>query len=188
MSERFDFIQTPLTGLYLIECKPIRDNRGFFSRFFCADEFKAIGFTDSIQQMNHTLSRQKGTVRGMHFQYPPHTEMKVVNCIKGEIWDVAVDIRKGSPTFLQWYGVHLSADKMNSLCIPEGFAHGFQTLTHDCELLYIHSSSYAPGSEGAINTLDSKLSIAWPIEITEMSQRDREHAMLDENFEGIVVE
>ena len=187
MSQRFNFIKTPLVGLYRIDRKLIEDQRGFLGRFFCADEFKEIGFNRPIAQMNHTLTRQKGAVRGMHFQYPPRTESKIVTCIKGELLDVAVDIRKGSPTFLHWHAEVLSAQNHASLYIADGFAHGFQTLTEDCEMIYIHSEFYVPESEGAINALDPILSIDWPLEITEMSKRDQLHPMLDDRFEGLSV-
>lgn len=187
MSQRFDFIETPLAGLFRVDRKPITDSRGFFTRFFCAEEFKEIGFNQPIAQINHTLSRHKGAIRGMHFQYPPQTETKIVTCIQGEVLDVAVDIRKGSSTFLQWHAEVLSAENQSSLYIPDGFAHGFQALTNDCQLLYLHSVSYAPNVEGALNVLDPTLAIDWPLEVTEISERDRNHPLLDSQFEGIVI-
>jgi len=188
MSQRFDFIETPLTGLIKIERKPIQDNRGFFSRFFCANEFETIGFTQPIAQMNHTFTRKKGAVRGMHFQNPPYSETKIVTCIKGKVFDVAVDIRKNSLTFLQWYAQILSADNQTSLYIPDGFAHGFQSLTENCELFYIHSSFYQPDAENALNVLDTELCIDWPLEITELSGRDSNYSMIGKDFVGIDVQ
>jgi dTDP-4-dehydrorhamnose 3,5-epimerase len=185
MNQRFNYIETTLEGLYTIEKKPIEDERGFFSRFFCAEEFKAIGFTQPIDQINHTLSKAKGTVRGMHYQHPPHAEIKMVSCLKGEVFDVAVDLRKGSPTFLQWYAEVLSAENKKSLLIPKGFAHGFQTLTDDCELIYLHSCHYVKEAEGALNSSDHKLNITWPISITELSEKDRAHPMINNDFEGL---
>lgn len=185
MSQRFNFIETALTELYKIEKKPITDSRGFFSRFFCADEFKEIGFTQPIAQMNHTLTKQKGAVRGLHFQLPPYTETKIVTCIQGKVFDVAIDIRKDSPTFLQWHAEILSEDNQMSLYIPDGFAHGFQALTDDCELLYIHSCPHSSEHEGALNLLDEKLKIDWPLKITEISNRDQSHPMISSSFEGI---
>ena len=187
MSRHFDFIETPIAGLHRIDRKLITDNRGFFSRFFCADEFKQIGLEQPIAQMNHTLTRQKGSIRGMHFHYQPHAETKIVSCIQGEVFDVAVDIRKNSPTFLQWHAELLSAENKSSLYIPAGFAHGFQALTDDCELIYLHTGFYTPDKEGALNTLDSMLAIDWPFEVAEISDRDRNHPMLDSQFEGVVV-
>ena len=139
---RFDFIQTPLSGLVLVQRKVIEDHRGFFSRFYCAEEFSDVGINKPIAQINHTLTRKKGAVRGLHFQYPPYAETKIVSCLSGKIWDVAVDLRCDSPTFLQWHGEILSADNRTSLLIPEGYAHGFQSLTEDCELIYLHTAAY----------------------------------------------
>jgi len=185
MSQRFNFIETSLKDLYKIEQKPIEDERGFFSRLFCAEEFKEIGFIQPIAQMNHTLTTLKGTVRGMHYQHPPYTETKIVTCTRGEILDVAVDIRKGSSTFLQWHAEILNEKTQSSLYIPDGFAHGFQTLTENCELLYIHSSFYQHDAEGGLNVLDRELSIEWPLEITEISERDQNHPMINTSFKGI---
>ena len=188
MSKRFSFIETPLAGLYRVERKILEDQRGFFARFYCEDEFKEIGFNKSVVQMNQTLTRNRGAIRGLHFQHPPHSEIKLVTCLRGEILDVAVDIRKGSPTYLKWHAEHLSAKNHASLLIPDGFAHGFQTLTEDCQLLYLHSSFYAPKAEGALNALDPALAINWPLEVTEMSERDKNHSLLSRTkFEGINV-
>lgn len=188
MNKRFNFVETPLDGLFLIERNAIKDSRGFFSRFFCVDEFKEIGLQKSIQQMNHTLTHKKGAIRGLHFQYPPHEEAKIVSCIQGEVLDVAVDIRKNSSTFLQWHAEILTAENQSSLYIPEGFAHGFQTLVDNCQLLYMHTATYAPNSEGALNALDPQLGIDWPVDITDISERDSGHPMLvDSQFEGVVV-
>ena len=188
MSQRFNFIETSLKGLYKIEQKPIVDSRGFFSRFFCAEEFKEIGFTQPIAQMNHTLTKQQGAVRGMHYQNPPYSETKIVTCIRGEVFDVAIDLRKNSSTFLHWHAEILSESNQSSLYIPDGFAHGFQTLTNDCELLYIHSYIYNADAEGAVNVLDTKLGIEWPLEITEISERDQTHSMIDTTFEGLDIQ
>ena len=182
---RFIFHATPLPGLVVIERKPIEDDRGFFCRYYCSDEFRQAGLRKPIVQINHTLTRKKGSIRGLHFQYPPHPEAKIVGCLKGEIFDVAVDLRKGSPTLLRWYGEKLSASNRKSLLIPEGFAHGFQTLAGECELIYLHTASYAPEAEGGLNVLDPRLAIDWPLEIAERSERDRMHPMLAADFDGI---
>lgn len=184
---RFDFIATPLKDLVVVQRKAIEDDRGFLSRFYCTDEFAAIGINKPITQINHTLTRQKGAVRGLHFQHPPHAETKLVSCLKGEVWDVAVDLRSGSPTFLQWHGETLSASNRKSLLIPEGFAHGFQALTEDCELIYLHTSAYQPTSEDALNIADPRLGITWPLAITEISDRDRNHKLIKQSFQGIMV-
>lgn len=184
---RFEFMPTPLFGLTLVQRKAIEDQRGFLSRFYCADEFSAAGLAKPIAQINHTLTRSKGAVRGMHFQYPPHAEAKLVSCVQGEIFDVAVDLRRDSPTFLCWHGVRLSAQNRQSLLIPEGFAHGFQTLTTDCELIYLHTAAYHPESEGALSATDLRLDIDWPLAITEISERDLNHKSIDQDFQGITL-
>ena len=184
---RFDFIPTPLTGLMLVQRKAIEDHRGFLSRFYCAEEFRAAGIDKPVAQINHTLTRQRGAVRGLHFQHPPHAETKVVSCLKGEILDVAVDLRRDSPTFLHWHGEILSAANRKSLLIPEGYAHGFQTLTEDCELIYLHTSPYHPESEGALNVADPRLNIAWFLPVNDLSERDRNHPFINQNFQGIIL-
>ncbi|MEC4684619.1 MAG: dTDP-4-dehydrorhamnose 3,5-epimerase [Nitrospirota bacterium] len=186
-NNRFHFHPTPLEGLYVVERRPIKDQRGFFCRFFCAEEFKDAGFTKSIAQINHSYTIKKGAVRGLHFQYPPYAEAKIVGCLQGEVFDVAVDIRKGSPTFLQWHGEILSAVNQRSLLIPEGFAHGFQTLTEGCELIYLHSAPYCAQAEGALNVNDPRISVLWPVSVTDISDRDRGHAFLRSDFEGIAL-
>ena len=187
MSLDFSFCQLPLDGLVRIDRKVSVDSRGFFSRIFCAEQFKEIGVVKAIAQMNHTLTTNKGTIRGMHFQHFPHSETKIVSCIQGEILDVAVDIRKGSPTFLHWHAEVLSEENQCSLYIPEGFAHGFQALADDCRLLYMHTKPYAPDAEGALNALDPLLAIDWPLAVTAISGRDRSHPMLDSRFTGVDV-
>jgi len=184
---RFDFIPTPLTGLMLVQRKAIEDHRGFLSRFYCAEEFRAAGIDKPVAQINHTLTRQRGAVRGLHFQHPPHAETKLVSCLKGEILDVAVDLRRDSLTFLHWHGEILSAINRKSLLIPEGYAHGFQTLTEDCELIYLHTASYHPEAEGALNVADPRLNIAWPLPVNDLSERDRNHPFISQNFQGIVL-
>lgn len=184
---RFDCFDTSLTGLKVVQRKPLEDARGFLSRFYCAEEFSSYGFNKPISQINHTLTRSKGAVRGMHYQNSPHAEIKLVSCIKGEVFDVAVDLRKNSPTFLRWHGEVLSESNQRGLLIPEGFAHGFQTLTEDCELIYLHSAPYCKDAEAALNVIDPKIGITWPLEITELSERDTSHPMVENDFEGMVV-
>jgi dTDP-4-dehydrorhamnose 3,5-epimerase len=185
--QRFDCFDLPLAGLKIVQRKPIEDARGFLSRFYCADEFASYGFDKHISQINHTLTRSKGAVRGLHYQQPPHAEIKLVSCLKGEIFDVAVDLRKGSPTFLQWHGEVLSEHNQRSLLIPEGFAHGFQTLSENCELIYLHSAPYCKDAEAALNVKDPEIGVRWPLEITELSERDFLHPMIKFDFEGIVL-
>ena len=184
---RFDFIPTPLTGLTLVQRKVTEDHRGFLSRFYCVNEFREAGINTSIAQINHTLTKNKGTVRGMHFQNPPHAETKLVSCLQGEVFDVAVDLRQDSLTFLHWHGVILSALNRQSLLIPEGFAHGFQALSQNCELIYLHTAAYHPETEGALNVADPRLNITWPLAITEISERDRNHKLIEQDFQGIIL-
>ncbi len=184
---RFDFTLTNLAGLTIVQRKAIEDPRGFLSRFYCAEEFIKAGMTKSIAQINQTLTKRKGAIRGMHFQYPPHAETKLVSCLQGEIFDVAIDLRRNSLTFLHWHGEILSAENRKSLLIPEGFAHGFQALTEDCELIYLHTAAYHPELEGALNAADPRLDIVWPLAVTDMSEKDRHYALIEQGFEGIML-
>lgn len=182
---QFSIFETPIAGLKVIERKPIGDHRGFLARIFCADQLKSAGWEKSIAQINQTVTKKRGTVRGMHFQGPPHAEMKLVSCLQGKILDIAVDLRKNSPTFLKWHAETLSSENCRALLIPEGFAHGFQTLTDDCELLYLHSAPYARDYEVGIRPDDRYLDISWPINFFEISTRDAEHPLLNDQFTGI---
>jgi dTDP-4-dehydrorhamnose 3,5-epimerase len=182
---RFDIEALPLAGLKRVTRLPIGDTRGSLTRVFCAKELSHAGWTQPVAQINHTVTVRAGTVRGLHFQRPPHAEMKLVSCIRGEVWDVAVDIRAGSSTFLRWHAERLSAENRKSMLIPKGFAHGFQTLTENVEMLYCHSAAHEPGAEGGLNPHDPKLAIAWPLEIAEISERDAGHALLTNAFAGV---
>lgn len=184
---RFDLVDTPLQGLKLLRRKPMGDSRGYLERLFCAEELQALIPGKGIVQINHTLTARRGTVRGLHFQHPPDTETKFVTCLRGEVFDVAVDLRSGSPTFLRWHAEMLSVDGHNTLLIPEGFAHGFQTLTDDCEMLYFHTAAYQLEAEGGLNAEDPLLAIRWPTAITELSPRDASHPMLTSDFSGMAV-
>ena len=183
----FDFLTTPLEDLLVVQRKAIEDHRGFLSRLYCGEEFRGAGIKKAIAQINHTLTQKKGAVRGLHFQHPPYAEAKLVSCLKGKIWDVAVDLRRDSPTYLRSHGEILSAENRRSLFIPEGCAHGFQTLTEDCELIYLHSAAYHSEAEGALNVADPRLDIAWPLPIDDLSERDRSHPFISSGFEGIVL-
>ena len=182
---RFRVTPTPLNGLMLVERLRAQDARGFFSRFFCAEELAEAGLRLPIAQINHTYTARKGAVRGLHFQHPPHAEDKLVSCLRGEVYDVAVDLRHGSATFLQWHAEILSAQNARSLLIPQGFAHGFQTLTDDCELIYLHSHAYAADAEGGVNVRDPALAIRWPLTFTDLSERDAQHPLLTHEFTGL---
>lgn len=185
MNTRFDIIDTPFSGLRVLQRKPIGDSRGYLERLFCADELQTLVPGKSIAQINHTLTSSCGTVRGMHFQRPPHAETKFVSCLRGEVFDVAVDLRRSFPTFLHWHAEFLSADNHKTLIIPEGFAHGFQTLTDDCEMLYLHTAAYQPGAEGALNPQDPRLCIEWPLPVAGLSLRDAAHPFLGDAFTGM---
>ena len=182
---RFNVTDLPLYGLKMVERQQLGDSRGFLSRLFCAEELAADGWHQPIAQINQTVTQKQGTVRGMHYQHPPHSEMKLVSCLQGVIWDVAVDLRAGSPTFLQWHAVELSAANHRALLIPEGFAHGFQTLVDDCELIYMHTRAHTLGAEAGLNPQDPMLAITWPLGFTELSARDAQHPMLDHLFKGV---
>jgi len=187
MSDRFDIIKTPLQGLQLIQRVPLGDSRGYLERMFCQSDFAELLQEQTIAQVSHTLTEITGTVRGLHFQHPPYAETKFVMCLKGEVYDIAVDVRADSSTFLQWHGEILSAANHKTLLIPEGFAHGFQTLTEDCEMLYFHTAPYHSNSEAALNALDPKLAIAWPLQVTEQSTRDKQHPMINPDFHGVAL-
>ena len=178
---------TALQGLIRIERRKMQDARGSFSRLFCADELVEFGWLSSVMQFNISYTQRKGSVRGMHFQYPPHAEMKLVSCIRGAAWDVAVDLRKNSTTYLLWYGIEISAANQLSFLIPQGFAHGFQSLTDDCELLYAHSAAYVPQAEAGVCPTDFALAIDWPLPISEMSDRDKSHPLIDTHFKAITI-
>jgi dTDP-4-dehydrorhamnose 3,5-epimerase len=187
MSSFLDILDTPLHGLKLVQRNPIGDHRGYLERMFCEEKLQPVIPGRSIVQINHTLTSKRGTVRGLHFQYPPHAETKIVSCLRGEVFDVAVDLRQDSPTFLHWHAEILSANNHRTLLIPEGFTHGFQTLTEDCELLYFHTTAYQLGSKGGLNAQDPRLDIRWPEAVIELSSRDAAHPLLTEGFVGVFV-
>jgi dTDP-4-dehydrorhamnose 3,5-epimerase len=183
--KRFVTTPTTLDGLIIVERQRLEDDRGSLTRLFCSEELGHHGWSGCPEQINHTHTRHSGTVRGLHFQWPPHAEIKLVSCIRGEVWDIAVDLRKGSPTFKRWHAERLSADNRRALLIPAGFAHGFQSLTDDAELIYCHSARYQPGAEGGINVKDAALKIEWPLTINNISERDRNFPMLTAEFSGL---
>lgn len=184
---QFVVTPTPLKGVSVVERKAFQDSRGFFSRFFCIDQLQAAGWRGAISQVNHSLTVKKGAVRGLHFQYPPHAEQKYISCVKGAIFDVAVDIRRDSPTLLQWFGIELSAENKKSLLVPEGFAHGFQAVTDNAEIIYCVSTPYAPDAEDGLSPVDEAIRIEWPEVISEMSDRDKAHPNIDANFKGVLL-
>lgn len=180
-------METGIEGLRVIERRRVEDSRGFFARVFCVQELAPAGWNRPVVQMNHTLTRLRGTVRGMHYQLPPYAEMKLVTCLRGAAWDVGVDLRAGSPTFLQWRAVELSDHNNRAVLIPAGVAHGFQALSDDCEMLYLHDQAYAAEMEAGVLATDPRLGIQWPLSITLQSERDLRHPPLAHEFTGIRV-
>lgn len=178
---------TPLAGALVVETATAIDQRGAFTRCYCERELEKVIGTRRIVQINHSRTREIGAVRGMHYQRPPDAEMKMVRCLAGRVWDVVVDLRAGSPTFLQWHAEELSAGNARMLVIPEGCAHGFQTLEENCALLYLHTAFYAPESEGGVRYDDPRIALAWPLPFTDISSRDRSHPLLTPDFNGIAV-
>lgn len=178
---------TKIEGVCVVENQNIHDIRGHFSRFFCQQGLANVMEKRRILQINHSLTIQKGTVRGFHYQKPPHAEMKLVRCIKGSVWDVVVDLRYGSSTFLQWHAEELSADNARLMVIPEGCAHGFQVLQDNCELLYLHTAYYAPNAEGGIHVQDPVLSVDWPLPVERLSERDKNQPAINDSFSGIML-
>ncbi len=161
-----------ISGVHRVQRNKSEDSRGFFSRFFCARQLRKAGWTHSIAQINHTFTKNVGTVRGMHFQKGKYSETKLVSCVRGEIFDVALDLRPGSPSYLHWHGEILSETNGLSLLIPKGVAHGFQSLSDGVEMVYLHDNFYEPSAEDGIHPLDPAVSIKWPLEVTMLSNRD----------------
>lgn len=178
-------LDTPLPGLKIVQSVPHNDARGAFVRLFCEREIQPLLGSRRIAQINLSKTYRRGALRGMHFQHSPHSEMKMVRCLRGRVWDVAVDLRLGSPTFLEWYAHELSPDIPQMMLIPEGFAHGFQTLESDSELLYLHTEFYHPQSEGGVRFDDPRLGINWPLPAQDVSPRDLSHPVLSSDFCGV---
>lgn len=180
------FHPTPIAGLFVAESNVLGDERGSFMRLYCGPSQQAeLGFTKDIVQINRSISAKKGTLRGLHFQRYPALEAKMVRCTRGRVFDVAVDLREGSKTFLQHFSIELDGAKGLALVIPEGFAHGFQTLADDCEMLYLHSAAYAREHEGGVRYDDPALKISWPLPAGTMTPRDLSFPLIDQNFKGI---
>lgn len=180
-----NILDTSIADVKIVQSVPHRDARGAFARLFCARELQPVLGYRQIVQINHSRTEQAGTVRGLHFQRPPHAETKMVRCVRGRIWDVAVDLRAGSATFLRWHAQELSQDDGQMLVIPEGFAHGFQSLEPDSELLYLVTAFYNPSSEGGLRHDDRRLALPWPLPPQNVSPRDLNHPALDADFAGL---
>ena len=175
------FTETKLKGAFIVEVKKIEDDRGFFGRAWCKQEFEDHGLNGNIVQLNTSLTKKKGTIRGMHYQVDPYQEAKFIRCTRGRIWDVMIDLRPDSPTFMQWVGTELSADNYKMAYVPENFAHGFVTLEDNSEVYYPVTAFYTPGSERGIRWNDPAFNIAWPINIEIVSDKDSSHPDFDVN-------
>ena len=167
------FVETGLDGAVVVDLEPFAYDRGFFARVFCARDFEEIGINPTVAQCNISTNEVKGTLRGMHYQVEPATETKFIRCTRGAIWDVIIDLRPDSPTYLKHFGVELSADNRRSLFVPEMFGHGYQTLTDDTEVYYMVSQFYAPGHERGIKHDDPAFGIEWPLEVSRISNKDQ---------------
>lgn len=174
-----NFIETPLKGSYVIDLEPITDERGFFSRYFCEKEFSSHGLNKDWPQINNSMSSELGTLRGLHFQNSPYTEIKLVRCISGSIWDVIVDLRENSVTYGKWFGANLTSKNRSMMYVPAGFAHGFISLEEKSEVLYLVSQCYTPNAEGTLAWNDPKVSIEWPVTPEIISEKDRKGVLLN---------
>ncbi|MBU1109680.1 MAG: dTDP-4-dehydrorhamnose 3,5-epimerase family protein [Candidatus Riflebacteria bacterium] len=177
--------KTSIEGVLAVDTDQVSDSRGSFARLFCQNELLPILGNRQILQINRSRTARTGAIRGIHYQLPPHAEMKLIRCLKGRVLDIAVDLRADSPTFLKWHAEELSAINCRMLVVPEGCGHGFQVLEPDSELLYLHTSFYRPDCEGGVRFDDPLLAINWPIEPCDLSTRDQNHPLLRQNFEGI---
>lgn len=167
------FNETSLKGAYVIDLEPHQDERGFFARTFCGREFEEHGLISRLVQANISFNHKKGTLRGMHYQLAPFAETKLVRCTRGALYDVIIDVRPDSPTYKQWFGVELTGDNHRMLYVPEGFAHGFQTLEDNTEATYQVSEFYAPGYEQGVRYNDPAFAIQWLLEVQVISDKDR---------------
>jgi dTDP-4-dehydrorhamnose 3,5-epimerase len=179
--------ETAIRGVRVVDTSAHIDPRGRFARLFCEHELAPVVGDRQIVQINHSCTSMVGAIRGMHFQHPPHAEMKLVRCLRGRVWDVAVDLRRDSATFLNWHAEELTPENARMLVVPEGCAHGFQVLEADSELLYLHTACYELAAEGGVRHDDSKLAILWPLPVTDISPRDAAHPLVGPDFHGISV-
>ena len=178
---------TSISGLVIFRREPFEDHRGVLDRLFDFEISRDLVSDFSVAQINHTVTRGRGTVRGLHFQFPPFADAKLLTCLRGRVFDVAVDLRRGSPTFLDWYGIELNGSDTKSIFLPQGFAHGFQLLSDACELLYVHGEHYQQEAEGGFHAEDPTLDIQWPEKISEMSARDRRLPNIKLEWPGVEV-
>jgi len=177
--------ETPISDLFIVNTEYHHDNRGSFARFFCEEELSRLIGDRQIVQINHSINKSKGSIRGLHFQHPPAQEMKIIRCLKGRVFDVSVDLRAGSKTFLKWHAEILSAENAKAMVISEGFAHGFQTLDMNSELLYLHTAHYQPEFEDGLKFDDPLIKISWPLPSSQISDKDNAYAFLKDDFVGL---
>lgn len=175
----------PLEGAATIELDLRGDERGFFARMYCEKEFAVAGLETRFVQANNSSNAQRGTLRGLHYQLPPDTEVKLVRCIRGALWDVIVDVRPGSPSFGRWFGAELTAQNRRMMYVPRGFAHGFITLTDDSELIYFVSDFYEPKQERGLRWNDPKIAIDWPIAPSVISEKDANWPDFESDWHGV---
>jgi len=176
-----------LKGAFTIDVQPFQDSRGFFTRTFCEKEFVGNGLVQHFVQANHSGTHGKGVIRGMHFQHDPFCEVKLVKCVQGGIFDVIIDVRAGSPTFLQWFGAEISAENKRMMYVPAGFAHGFQSLSDYSEITYMVSAFYNKESERGIRYDDTAVKIEWPLPVSLVSDKDQAIPLIDSAFKGVIL-
>lgn len=178
---------TTLLGMAIVDATPFVDHRGAFTRFFCERELGGVIGDRHIVQINHSRTAMAGAVRGLHYQRPPNAEIKLIRCVRGRVWDVAVDLRRGSPTFLRWHGEELSGENSRMVIVPEGFAHGYQALEDESELIYCSTAFYEPAAEGGVSCKDPRVTITWPLPVADLSTKDANHPPLQADFAGIAL-
>ena len=176
------FFETTIPGSYVIDLEKIEDSRGFFSRLYCSNEFKRLDLQNNFKQVNNSYSEYEGTLRGIHFQIKPKSEAKLVRCIKGSLFDVIIDLRKGSLTYKKWYGEILNSENRKMMYVPEGFGHAFLTLEDKTEAIYFVSEFYSPENERGLHWNDSQIEINWPIEPKIISEKDNNNPMFDDSI------
>ena len=184
---KFSAVKLDIPDIKLISRDKAGDERGWLDKIFSSEVLRTFGWSSDIKQINHTCTNNIGTIRGMHFQYPPKAEMKLLTCLQGEIFDVMVDLRPQSEHYLKWISYKLSAKSGQSLLIPEGFAHGFQAMTDNVELLYLHSAEYDQQKEGCVHPFDERLAIRWPLPISVISTKDLNCKKIDGDFLGVML-
>ena len=188
MDNSLNSTPTPIVGAFVLERQHRGDERGFFERIYCSDSLASCGWQGGIAQVNHSFTAERGTCRGLHYQLPPFDEYKLVSCLRGAVWDVVLDLRHGSPSFLHYFSIELSEQNARALLLPPGCAHGFQTLSESVDLLYCHSQRYAPDCEAGVHVLDPRLNIAWPLPVERLSPRDAAFAYVSDDFQGVQIE